>query len=83
MIKVYNKSTNELLGRISKDDLNFLAERLEEEGRADSDYYLRSDTVAEFEKQGASPKLIEILRSGFRGKDSMEIRWEQDNLPIQ
>ena len=83
MIKVYNKSTNELLGRISKEDLSFLNTHLEEEGKDDTDYYLQKDTVDDFEKQGASPKLVSILRSAFQGQDSAEIRWEADNLPIQ
>ncbi|HYE33107.1 MAG TPA: galactosyldiacylglycerol synthase [Methylomirabilota bacterium] len=81
MIKIYNKSSNELLGRISENDLNFLVEHLEEEELDDPDYYLQKETIEDFEKKGASPKLVEILRSALQGQDAAEIRWERDNLP--
>ena len=45
MIKVYNKTTNELLGRISDDELSFLQDQLEEDKSNDHDYYLRKETI--------------------------------------
>lgn len=78
MIKVYNKGTNELLGRISQGELDFLAEHLEEESRHDTDYYIRKETVEEFAQKGASTHLVDLLRGGLRGEDAIEIRWERD-----
>ena len=48
MVKVFNKGTNELLGRINEDELAFLQDQLEEEGINDRDYYLCRDTIEEF-----------------------------------
>ncbi|HEX7858804.1 MAG TPA: galactosyldiacylglycerol synthase [Verrucomicrobiae bacterium] len=78
MIKIFNKETNEALGRISEADLQFLADHLEEESVRDTDYYLMRETIEGFAQQGASPKLMEILRSGLRNGNAVEIRWERD-----
>ena len=80
MIKVFNKETNELLGRISEGDLQFLADHLEEESVHDTDYYIRKETLEQFPQQGASAKLMEVLRGGLRTGDALEIRWERDDL---
>jgi hypothetical protein len=78
MVKIYNKETGEFLGRISKDDIEFLARELEEEGLQDRDYYIRRETLDSFPSKGASPHLLEVLRGGLRNLDTIEIRWESD-----
>jgi hypothetical protein len=78
MIKIFNKTTGEFIGRISEEDLKFLAEQLEEESIHDTDYYIRAETVNDFAQKGASPRLIEVLRGGLRSDNDIEIRWEQD-----
>jgi hypothetical protein len=78
MVKVYNKSTNELLGRISEEELAFLKDQLEEEGLNDHDYYLRRETIEEFAASaGATEHLVTVLKTGLRNDDAVEIRWEQ------
>jgi hypothetical protein len=79
MVKVYNKTTNELLGRISEEELAFLQDHLEEEGLNDKDYYLRKETIDEFAAgAGASEHLLSVLRGGLRSDEALEIRWERD-----
>lgn len=79
MVKVYNKSTNELLGRISEEDLEFLKDQLEEEGIEDKDYYLTRETIDEFAaSSGATEHLVTVLKTGLRNDESVEIRWEHD-----
>jgi hypothetical protein len=77
MIKLYNKATNELLGRISEADLTFLAAELEKESLEDRDYYLRKETIDSFQAAGGSTHLLEVLRGGLRHDDAIEIRWEK------
>ena len=81
MIKIFNKETNEFLGRISEADLQFLADHLEEESIHDKDYYLLRETVDRFPQQGASAKLMEVLNGGIRNGNAIEIRWEPDSSP--
>lgn len=78
MIKIYNKVTNEFLGRITESELQFLVDHLEEESLRDTDYYILRETVDEFPQQGASPKLMEVLRGGLKSDNAIEIRWERD-----
>jgi hypothetical protein len=78
MIKVYNKSTGEFLGRIEESDLAFLADQLEEESIRDTDYYIRTETLEQFARDGASDRLLEVLKGGFRNENALEIRWERD-----
>ena len=79
MVKVYNKSTNELLGRISEDELVFLQDQLEEDKLNDHDYYLRKDTIDEFAASaGATEHLVAVLRAGLRNDEALDIRWDRD-----
>jgi hypothetical protein len=77
MINIYNKLTNESLGHISEADLMFLADQLEEESLDDRDYYIRKETIEEFERSGASAHLLAVLRGGIRHDEAIEIRWER------
>lgn len=79
MIKIFNKQTNEFLGRITEADLQFLAEHLEEESIRDTDYYILRETVEQFPQRGASQKLMELLQGGLRSGNAIEIRWERDD----
>jgi hypothetical protein len=78
MLKIFNKTTGEFIGRIDEADLEFLANELEEESIHDTDYYIRAETVDEFERRGASARLVELLRGGLRNENAIEIRWEED-----
>ena len=78
MIKIFNKQTNEFLGRISEPDLEFLAEQLEEDSIHDTDYYILRETLEQFPGLGASTKLMEVLQGGLRNGNAIEIRWERD-----
>jgi hypothetical protein len=78
MVKIYNKETGELLGRVAEADLEFLQANLEEEGLKDSDYYLRRETIDEFRSAGASAHLVEVLMGGLRNLPAIEVRWERD-----
>ena len=79
MIKLYNKQTNEFLGRISEEQFRFLADRLEEESIEDRDYYITRQTVDGFAEQGADEALINLLRYAMKPAESVELRWEKDN----
>ena len=78
MIKIFNKDTNEFLGRISEGDFQFLADHLEEESIHDTDYYIMKETLDQFPQKGASSKLVELLRGGLKNGNAIEIRWERD-----
>ena len=79
MVKVFKKDTNELLGRISEEELAFLKDQLEEEGLDDHDSYLRRETIEEFAASAdATEHLVTVLKTGLRNDEAVEIRWERD-----
>jgi len=78
MIKVFNKDTNELLGRISEGDLQFLKDQLEKESLDDHDYYMTRETIETFAQFGASESLNSLLQGAIRNQNAIEIRWEAD-----
>lgn len=81
MVKLFNKATNEPIGRISLDELTFLQDQLEEEGANDRDYYMTRETIEEFAASaGATEHLVTILRGALRNDNALEIRWERDSV---
>ncbi|MBI3852769.1 MAG: galactosyldiacylglycerol synthase [Verrucomicrobia bacterium] len=75
MPNLYNKDTNEFVGIITEDQLDFLKAQLEEESAEDTDYYLNRDTLELFERQGADAGLMELLRRAMGDKEEVEVRW--------
>jgi hypothetical protein len=79
MVKLYNKATEEFLGRITDEQFQFLSEHLEEESRTDHDYYIRRETLDSFEQSGAHPNLVGLLRAAMKPKDAIEVCWEEED----
>jgi hypothetical protein len=78
MIKIYNKQTNEFLGRIPQEQLEFLRAHLEGEPLQHTDYYLRRETISDLERAGAPASLLDLLRMALRTEPAVEIRWKKD-----
>ena len=75
MIKLHDKSTNELIGTIDEKQLQFLIDELVEEDSTDQDYYINRDQLDQFAKKGGDETLIQILRDALGNKDDMDIIW--------
>ena len=48
MVYLYNQTTQELLGEISEDELQFLIDQMEEESTKDQDYSITKMEIAYF-----------------------------------
>ena len=77
MVSIFDKQSGSALGTISDDELQFLADHLEEEGSEDDDYYINGTTVDFLQGEGATPELLAILRQALGGREEAEIRWER------
>ena len=75
MIELREKKTGDLLGTISDKQLQFLIDQLEEESPRDRDYYINLATLDMFERAGADPELLELLRNGLGAREHMDIVW--------
>ena len=65
-------------GENSEEQLAFLREQFEDEGRADDDYYVDEPTLALLEESGADARLIAILRAAVAPASDGEVRWSRD-----
>jgi processive 1,2-diacylglycerol beta-glucosyltransferase len=77
MITLYDTETNDAIGQITPEQLEFLIAQLEEESIEDQDYYINQATVDWFEQRGADQALLDVLREGLGERDEMEIRWDR------
>ncbi len=77
MIKLRDVDTGDLLGSITKDELQFLIDNLEEEWEGDTDYYLNRTTIDMLADAGADKALIDLLNKALGERESIEIVWEK------
>ncbi|UCG85187.1 MAG: galactosyldiacylglycerol synthase [Gemmatimonadota bacterium] len=75
MIKLYDNSTQSLLGEITKEQLEFLVDHLEETSVEDQDYYIDAHTVQTLSDAGADAELVDMLRRGLGDRHGYEVRW--------
>lgn len=75
MIKLHDKNSQKLIGKINEKQLQFLIDELVEEDSTDQDYYINRDQLDQFEKKGGDKTLIQMLRDALGNRDDMDIIW--------
>lgn len=78
MITLRDKSTNEQIGTISEEELQFLIESFEEESTTDTDYYIDGDTIEMLQGDGAPESLVTLLRRALGARSEMDIEWSRE-----
>jgi processive 1,2-diacylglycerol beta-glucosyltransferase len=76
MIEIYNHKTGEPIGEITREQLQFLIDAMEEESLEDQDYSITAMELMSFEGDGADPALIALLRGALGDQKELVIRWE-------
>jgi hypothetical protein len=77
MITLSLKDSGELLGEIDEADLQLLIDQLEEEDEGDTDYYVTSMTIEMLEQNGASPRLVGLLKRAAGDSEGVDIVWSE------
>lgn len=77
MINLHDKNTQELIGEISEEQLQFLIDELVEEDSTDQDYYINRDQLDQLEKNGGDEALIQMLRDAMGTKQDLDIIWSK------
>jgi hypothetical protein len=77
MVRLIDKSTGKLLGRITVEDLQFLMDNLEEEDLTDTDYYINRQTLDLLKEKGMSDDLASLLEEAMGEGDEIEIGYEK------
>ena len=78
MIQLRNKDTAAPIGEITKEQLDFLIDMLEEEGVEDQDYWIDEMTLQYFQENGADLALIKLLQDAIGESEGIEIEWVPD-----
>lgn len=78
MIKLYNKETDQEIGEITEEQLQFLMDNLEEESEEDFDYYINRTTLEYLEQNGADADLLAKLRAAMADREDIEIEWYEE-----
>lgn len=77
MIKLREKGTDQPLGTISEEQLQFLIDQLEEEWSEDRDYAISRMLLDYFKSKGADQELVSVLESALGSRDEIEIVWSR------
>ncbi len=78
MIELFNNNTGKLIGEITREQLQFLIDAMEEESLEDRDYSITAMELMSFEGDGADPTLIALLRGALSDQKELVIRWEHE-----
>ena len=66
-----------VLGTVSDEQFQELADALEEESLDDRDYYVNVDTVDMLEEQGVDRNMVALLRAALDDRNEMDIIWQE------
>ena len=77
MIDLYNSETNQLIGSITENELQTLADALEEESADDQDYFIDAATIDLLGDGRATDHLLHLLRTAVGSGEGIEIRWKR------
>jgi hypothetical protein len=77
-IALFDADTNQPLGHITDDDLQWLDSQLEKESVDDHDYYFDAPTLDMLESAGARAELMAVLRALLAGRESVDVRWSRE-----
>jgi hypothetical protein len=78
MVYLYDKGTDQLIGEIGEDELQFLIDQMEEESTKDQDYSITRMEIAYFSQIGASPHLINLLKQALGEQTEVIILWSRE-----
>ena len=78
MARLVDNASGKLIGTITLADIDFLRAELEEESSDDQDYWIEEATIDLLEQAGGPAPLIALLRDAVRGREGIEVRWEDE-----
>jgi S-methylmethionine-dependent homocysteine/selenocysteine methylase len=78
MITLKDKVSDAYIGSITEAQLQYLIDELEEEHRADQDYYFHRTQIEIFRESGADQELVGLLEAAMGAADELEVIWSRD-----
>lgn len=78
MITLNDRASGAFIGSITEAQLQYLVDELEEEHRADQDYYFHRSQIEIFRENGADDQLVALLESAMGDADELEVIWARE-----
>jgi hypothetical protein len=78
IVQLHDAETNQPIGEITDDELQFLFDQLERESDTDDDFFIDSATIEMLEDAKAPAHLVEILKKAVGTGEGVEVRWTVD-----
>lgn len=78
MYRLFNIDTDEEIGVITEEQIQFIIDNLEEEGFEDQDYYIDKSTLSFFEEIDCDAELLDLLEDALDEQKGINIRYELD-----
>ena len=75
IVQLHNADTDEALGEITSDELQFLFDRLERESDSDDDFFIDAATIEMLEDAKAPAHLVDVLKQAVGTGEGVEVRW--------
>jgi len=76
--RLFDVNTDEEIGVITEEHIQFIIDNLEEEGFEDRDYYIDENILSFFEEVGCDAELLELLGDALGEEKGINIRYELD-----
>jgi len=80
MYQLVVKDTDELIGEIDENELQYLIDALEEESLGDQDYAITPMLLEMFRDENVSMNLLELLFSALGEREEVVIYWRSQAL---
>ena len=77
MINLYRVPSGQLIGSITRDQLQYLVDQMEETDMEDRDYAITPMLLDFFESNGADADLVSMLREELASSETMLIEWRE------
>lgn len=77
MITLSLKDSGAPIGEIDEADLKVLVDQLEEESGEDIDYYMTTATIELLEQNGASARLVDLLKQAVGDTEGVDVVWTE------
>ena len=76
-VQLHDADTNQPLGEITEDELQFLFDELERESDSDDDFFIDAATIEMLEDAKAPAHVVELLKKAVGNGEGVEVRWKR------
>jgi hypothetical protein len=77
MVRLFDDEVDVALGTITEEQLLYLQGKLEKASSPGKVCTIDQQTLDRFERDGADPALLSLLRGALGTREEMEIRWDR------